>query len=136
MDAKEGEQQMSRETEAATDKFQRELMRGSLDLMVLAIIARGRQYGYSIQKHLDAASEGRIAIPAGTLYPLLHRLESQGLVASSWDESTGRKRKWYEITNRGRKALGQQSSTWHSYVDCVRTLLDGSWESTAPTANP
>jgi len=126
---------MGNESEAATEKFQRELMRGSLDLMVLAIIARGRQYGYSIQKHVETASDGRIAIPAGTLYPLLHRLESQGLVASSWDDSTGRKRKWYEITSRGRKALGQQSSTWRTYVDCVRTLLDGSWESAGQAAN-
>ena len=126
---------MGNEAEGATEKFQRELMRGSLDLMVLAIIARGRQYGYSIQKHVEAASDGRIAIPAGTLYPLLHRLESQGLVASSWDDSTGRKRKWYEITDRGRKALGQQSSTWRTYVDCMRMLLDGTWESAGQSAH-
>ena len=63
-----------------SEKFQSDLLRGSLDLMVLSVLAEGSQYGYVIQKQLNTASQGKIKLPAGTLYPLLHRLESDKLI--------------------------------------------------------
>ena len=105
------------------DRFQRDLMRGSLDLLVLSVVAREPQYGYSIQKQLNLATDGQIKLPAGTLYPLLHRLETDKLVRCRWDESTGRKRKWYEITAKGRKTLCQRTSAWQQYAQCVSGLL-------------
>ena len=88
-----------------SDRFQRDLLRGSLDLMVLSVLAGEKKYGYLIQKEVREASSGRVDLPAGTLYPLLHKLEDERLIKSSWDASTGRDRKWYELTPAGRKRL-------------------------------
>lgn len=91
--------------------------------MVLSVLASGKQYGYLVQKQVRLASAGRVELQAGTLYPLLHRLEDQGLVRSSWDQSTGRPRKWYELTTAGRKRLAAQAQQWADYAACVRDLL-------------
>jgi PadR family transcriptional regulator PadR len=107
----------------ARDKFERDLVRGSLDLMVLSVLAGGKKYGYLIQKEVREASGTRIDLPAGTLYPLLHRLEDEGLVRASWDAQTGRERKWYELTAAGRKRLAVQAQEWIDHAACVRQLL-------------
>jgi len=107
-----------------TDRFSAELMRGSLDLMVLSVLMQGPQYGYSLQQKLRETTRGRVPLPAGTLYPLLHRLEAEKLIGSRWDETTGRRRKWYEITKAGRTRLGSQASQWLAYAECIRSLLD------------
>jgi DNA-binding PadR family transcriptional regulator len=104
-------------------KLNPELTRGSLDLMILTVLAGGRRYGYLLQQELRDASRGMVDMPAGTLYPLLHRLEADKLIRSRWDESSGRKRKWYEITDAGRKRLTQQALEWHEYAECLRTML-------------
>jgi DNA-binding PadR family transcriptional regulator len=107
-----------------TDRFSGELVRGSLDLMVLSVLMQGAQYGYSMQQRLRDATGGRVPLPAGTLYPLLHRLETEKLIRSRWDETTGRRRKWYEITKTGRARLGSQAGQWFAYAECIRALLD------------
>ena len=99
------------------------LVRGSLDLMVLSVLAGGKKYGYLLQKEVRAASGERVDLPAGTLYPLLHRLEAEGLIRSTWDDSTGRERKWYEITATGRKRLVAQARHWTDYAACIQQLL-------------
>ena len=106
-----------------SDKFERDLLRGSLDLMILSVLASGKKYGYLLQQQLRDASSGRVEIAAGTLYPLLHRLEEDKLIRSSWDDDTGRKRKWYELTAAGRKQLTHQVREWHSFVDCIKGVL-------------
>src|ERR1700751_2820418 len=106
-----------------TDRFSAELMRGSLDLIVLSVLAQGPQYGYSIQQKLRDATGGRVPLQAGTLYPLLHRLETDKLIRSRWDESTGRRRKWYELTKAGRTRLGTDAGQWLAYAECIRALL-------------
>ena len=106
-----------------SDKFQSDLLRGSLELMVLSVVAQESVYGYLIQKKLNLASDGKVKLPAGTLYPLLHRLESSKLIKSRWDVTTGRKRKWYNVTARGKKRLQQQATQWQQYADCVAGLL-------------
>src|SRR5688572_8563203 len=105
------------------DKFSSELMRGSLDLMVLSILAGGPQYGYLIQQRLREASRDMARLQAGTLYPLLHRLEADKLIKSRWDDSTGRRRKWYELSSAGRARLKRQAAQWQEYADCLRALL-------------
>src|SRR5215471_1303808 len=105
-------------------KFQRDLVRGSLDLMVLSVLAGGKKYGYLIQKEVREASGSRVDLQAGTLYPLLHKLEDERLVKSSWDDSTGRQRKWYELTAAGRKRLSAQAQEWADYAECIRQLLN------------
>src|SRR5258708_26339731 len=104
-------------------KFNPELMRGSLDLMVLSVLASGRKYGYLLQQELRESSRGLVDVQAGTLYPLLHRLESDKLIRCQWDDSTGRKRKWYELTAAGRKRLSAQAREWHAYAECLRGML-------------
>jgi PadR family transcriptional regulator, regulatory protein PadR len=111
------------EDRSLSEKFQRDLLRGSLDLMVLSVLAGGKKYGYLIQKEVREASGGRASMPAGTLYPLLHRLEDDGLIRSSWDDSTGRDRKWYDLTATGRKRLSAQAQEWADYAACIRQLL-------------
>src|SRR5262245_65474361 len=105
------------------ERFQRDLVRGSLDLMVLSVLAGGKKYGYLIQKQVREASGARVDLAAGTLYPLLHRLEDDGLVRSTWDDRTGRQRKWYELTAAGRKRLTAQAQEWTDYAACIKELL-------------
>jgi len=106
-----------------SDKSSGEMIRSNLDLMVLSTLAEGSKYGYLIQQSLATATDGLVAIQAGTLYPLLHRLEADGLVRSRWDHSTGRKRKWYELTPTGRKRFERQAAQWRQYADCVWRML-------------
>jgi len=102
-------------------------MRGSLDLMVLSVLAEQKQYGYSIQKRLRAVSGNMVRLQAGTLYPLLHRLEAGGAIRSRWDEKEGRRRKWYTLTTKGRKQLHKQAGQWRKYVQCISALLPQHW---------
>ena len=106
-----------------TERFERDLMRGSLDLMVLSSLADGPKYGYLIQKQLKEAGGDLVKLQAGTLYPLLHRLEADGSIKSKWDHSTGRKRKWYELTPAGKRRVHVQAKQWDRYAACIRQLL-------------
>ena len=103
--------------------FGRDVLRGSLDLMVLSVLADGPKYGYLILQQLRQASDGQVELKAGTLYPVLHRLEAGRSVKSRWDSTTGRDRKWYELTPKGCAALRREADAWLSYADCVRKLL-------------
>jgi PadR family transcriptional regulator, regulatory protein PadR len=109
---------------AMTEKFQRDLLRGSLDLMVLSTLSEGAKYGYLIQQRIRDASGGRVDLKAGTIYPLLHRLEAAKLIRSRWDDSTGRNRKWYELTAAGQRRLVQHAQDWQSFADCIVRLLE------------
>lgn len=106
-----------------TEKFGPQLMRGSLDLMVLSVLAGEPKYGYRIGQSLREASRGMVDVQAGTLYPLLHRLEDDKLIRSKWDDTTGRRRKWYELTTAGRRRLKQQATQWYEYVECLTRML-------------
>jgi len=104
-------------------KLDSELLRGSLDLMILSALLDGPKYGYLLQQRLRESSEGRVELMAGTMYPLLQRLETDKLVKTKWDDSTGRRRKWYELTPAGRARLTQQAAEWQAYVDCLKQML-------------
>lgn len=105
------------------DRFERDLLRGSLDMLILSALTETSKYGYLIQKTIQDTSGGRVELKAGTLYPLLHRLEADKLIRSRWDESTGRRRKWYQLTAAGRRRLQQQAQQWQSYAKCVNELI-------------
>ena len=106
-----------------TEKTTGDSLRGNLDLMVLSVLADERLYGYLIQQRLTKASGGRVTVQAGTLYPLLHRLEADKQIRSRWDDSTGRRRKWYELTAHGRKQLVHEAHQWQEYADCLQKML-------------
>lgn len=105
------------------EPFNPQLLRGSLDLMLLSVLAEGPKYGYILQQRLREASAEMIDLQAGTLYPLLHRLEDDKLIRSKWDESTGRRRKWYELTKEGRARLKVQAREWNDYAQCIFRLI-------------
>ena len=89
--------------------------------MVLAVLAEGRQYGYSIQKRVREVS-GQ-TVKAGTLYPLLHRLEAEGWVRAAWDSSTGRDRKWYTLTAAGQRRLRSAAADWQAAIARMQALV-------------
>ena len=101
-----------------------ELLRGSLELMVLSVLADGPKYGYLIQQQLRTTSREMVDVQAGTLYPVVHRQEQDKAIRAKWDESTGRPRKWYELTAAGKKRLAHRTETWEAYVDCVRRVIN------------
>ena len=112
------------------DQFERELLRGSLDLMVLSVLSNASQYGYMIQQRIDQASEGRVKLAAGTLYPLLHKLEAQKLIRSRWETTTGRRRKWYDLNAKGRKRLETRTKQWNQFAECIGGLLNNGLSAT------
>ncbi|KFZ30844.1 PadR family transcriptional regulator [Pseudidiomarina salinarum] len=91
----------------------KDLMAASSTPLVLGIIAEGETYGYEIVKRVEELSGGALNWTDGMMYPLLHRLEHQGLLESRWRVAdSGRKRKYYAITTQGRKALAEQQQQW------------------------
>ena len=106
-----------------TERLDPDMLRGSIDLLVLSVLLDGKKYGYLIQQRLAHASGDMVRIQAGTLYPLLHRLEAAGLIQSTSEETTGRRRKWYELTAKGRRRLEKQAAQWNRLADCLQGLL-------------
>lgn len=102
--------------------FSRDLLRGSIDLMVLSELAREPRYGYQILAALRDQSDGRILMKAGTLYPVLHRLERDGCLRTWWEDAA-RDRKWYALTDKGRARLERETREWLDYSACVSRLL-------------
>jgi PadR family transcriptional regulator, regulatory protein PadR len=100
-----------------------EEIRGHLDALLLAVVADGPVHGYAIVERLRERSDGRFDLPEGTVYPALHRLESDGLLSSSWTTAAGRRRRQYELTNRGQAALGRRSTEWRRFAAAVDQVL-------------
>jgi DNA-binding PadR family transcriptional regulator len=115
-------------------KFKQDLVRGSLDLLVLSVIADAPKYGYLIQKDVREATGGEANLAAGTLYPLLHRLEAKKWIRSQWEETSGRPRKWYSLTAVGRKRLVADARQWHDFAAAMSNLLAGVLKSPAEPA--
>jgi len=101
-----------------------DLPQGTLDLLILKIIALGPLHGYGIARRLQQMSRDVIQVTQGSLYPALHRLEHRGWLAAEWKPSdTGRESKFYRLTDRGRKALGEESRSWARLTDAVGGIL-------------
>ena len=101
-----------------------DLPQGTLDLLILKIIALGPVHGYAIAQRLDQVSRGVVQVPEGSLYPALHRLENRGLLAGDWKQTeTGREAKFYRLTQKGRKQLETQTADWQRLIDAVGLIL-------------
>ena len=101
----------------------KDLVAASATPLVLAILAEGDSYGYAIIKRVTELSGGHLQWTDGMLYPVLHRLERQGLVAAKWGASeTGRKRKYYRITRDGRTQLAAQRQQWQVVDETLRGI--------------
>jgi PadR family transcriptional regulator, regulatory protein PadR len=104
------------------EKWMAQMRRGSLELCILAILARSQRYGYDIVQAL-AGAEG-LVIKEGTIYPLLNRLKAEGLVATEWQPSpAGPDRKYYTLTAEGERTLDHLRGQWRRFADDVERIL-------------
>ena len=102
----------------------RELKRGSLELIVLHLLAHGEAYGYEIVTKLTTDTNGSLAVTDGTLYPVLYRLERAGFVTVRWETpQRGVPRKYYQLTDAGRAELAQLRQEWISFAQAMNALL-------------
>ena len=103
-----------------------EKLKGHLDLLLLSVLSRGPGHGYEVITRLKVRSDGAFQLPEGTVYPALHRLESAGLLASSWDVVAGRRRRIYHLTAAGEAALAEQAAQWREFSGSMTRVLGGS----------
>ena len=101
------------------------MLKGHLDGLLLAALEAGPLHGYAVMDALRTGSGGRVDLPTGTVYPALHRLERAGLVRSHWSTEGGRRRRSYELTAAGRRALAGERSNWREFATTVSALLEG-----------
>jgi DNA-binding PadR family transcriptional regulator len=102
-----------------------ETLKGHLDLLLLAAIESGPAHGYAIAETLRARSGGAFDLPEGTLYPALHRLERAKLIASRWLQVGGRRRRVYQLTRKGHRALATRHGEWRDFARAVRAVVGG-----------
>ena len=100
-----------------------ETLKGHLDLLVLAALKSGPLHGYAVIQALRERSQEVFDLPEGTVYPVLHRLERAGLLSSKWDDETGRRRRVYQLTKSGRRAMRQQTEDWLSFARTVSAVV-------------
>jgi PadR family transcriptional regulator PadR len=96
-----------------------EALKGHLDLLLLAVLEAGPAHGYAVIESLRKRSGGTFDLPEGTIYPALHRLEEQGLLASRWQDDAPRRKRVYELTARGQQALGNRREEWRSFARAI-----------------
>lgn len=107
-------------------KFDKDLMKGSTKMLILNLLSTGDMYGYQMVKELENRSDNTFTLKEGTMYPILHSLESEGMVEAYWEVSeTGRKRKYYQITSSGRKLLEEKKKEWALYSFAVNKVIGG-----------
>jgi PadR family transcriptional regulator, regulatory protein PadR len=99
-----------------------EVLKGHLDFLLLAAIARQPLHGYGIVETIRAASGGELDLAEGTIYPALYRLEGGGLLASSWKTVGGRRRRIYRLTKRGRARLEHERLEWTAFTRAVQAV--------------
>jgi transcriptional regulator len=101
-----------------------DLPQGTLDLLILKIVALGPVHGYSIAQRLQQVSRDVVQVPQGSLYPALHRLENRGLLAADWRETgSGRDAKFYRLTKKGRVELDAQTESWRRLATAIGSIL-------------
>ena len=100
-----------------------EELKGHLDGLILAVVAADPAHGYAIIEELKRRSRGAFALPEGTVYPALHRLERAGLLESGWSNRSGRKRRVYKLTRRGRGQLEARKSEWRDFARAIDAVL-------------
>ncbi|MDQ2945993.1 MAG: PadR family transcriptional regulator [Acidobacteriota bacterium] len=101
-----------------------DLPQGTLDLLILKVIALGPVRGYAIAHRLQQVSRDVVQVPQGSLYPALHRFENRGLLAADWkDTETGREAKFYRLTRKGKAQLEKEAVSWQRLTEAVGLIL-------------
>ena len=103
--------------------LERELKKGSAELLLLSLLEGGPRHGYEISKLIETRSRGRLRFHIASLYPLLYRLEERGWLTGQWVEKPGtRRRRFYRLTREGRKVLTAQKDNWLGFVEAVARI--------------
>lgn len=106
------------------DKAQLELVRGTLDVLILKALVWGPLHGYAITNLIRRQTDDALLVEEGTLYPALWRLENKGLIEGEWGLSeNNRKARFYRLTSEGRRHLREETKTWEAYAAAVSKLL-------------
>lgn len=107
------------------EKYERQMKKGVLDMMVLQLLTEEKKYGYQLILELREKSGDIFCLKEGTLYPILYRLEDEGLVESRWSEAENKQlpRKYYLMTDKGRQALQEIYQSWRQIADGVDRLM-------------
>ncbi|MGL5674933.1 MAG: PadR family transcriptional regulator [Cellulosilyticaceae bacterium] len=107
-------------------KVSKELLKGTTTLFILQLLEEGDKYGYQLTKELEKKSDNIFQLKEGTLYPILHGLESVGMIEAYWEETeSARKRKYYCITEKGRGELAEKKKEWQIYSEGVKKVIGG-----------
>ena len=110
-------------TSINTRIFDRELKKGSAELLILSLVEARPRHGYDISKLIEARSGGALSFHVASLYPLLYRLEKRGWIKGQWVEKAGqRRRRYYKLTPEGKKVLKAQRSAWESFVAAISRI--------------
>ena len=102
-----------------------EVLKGHLDALLLAALEDGPRHGYAVMERLRQSTGGRLDLPTGTIYPALHRLEAGGLIAGSWSVVAGRRRRMYQLTAAGARALSAKRTDWRDFAAVMGAALEG-----------
>jgi transcriptional regulator len=106
-----------------TRALDRELKRGSAELLILSLLEARPRHGYELSKLIHTRSGGHLTFHIDSLYPLLYRLEERGWIKGTWVEKAGeRRRRFYKVTTEGRRVLAEQRKTWAAFVEAVRRV--------------
>jgi len=101
-----------------------DLPQGTLDLLILKVVAVGPIHGYAVAQRLQQVSHDVVQVPQGSLYPALHRLENRGLLAADWKQTdSGREAKFYRLTKKGRARLEADSASWQRLSEAIGLIL-------------
>lgn len=101
-----------------------ELMKGSSESLLLCLVGQQPMYGYQIIKELEGRSQGYFKFKEGTLYPALHRLEKAGVIVGKWQMlPNGRQRRYYYITDKGRRVLAVKMSQWQDFLTAMNLII-------------
>ena len=101
-----------------------DLLQGTLDMLILKVVALGPIHGYGISLRIRQISKDVLNVQQGSLYPALHRLEKRGWLAADWGESeNGRQAKFYRLSAKGRRQLNAEEATWRRMEEAVRLIL-------------
>lgn len=107
----------------ATQPLDRELKKGSAELLILCLVESRPRHGYEICKLIEERSQGTLRFQVASLYPLLYRLEARGWLQGRWVEKEGqRRRRYYRLTPAGRKVLAVQRRGWQQFAEAIRRI--------------
>ncbi len=102
-----------------------DLLQGTLDLLILKVVAFGPVHGYGIAQRIRQISNDVLQVQQGSLYPALHRLEKRGWIAADWGESeNGRQARFYKLSAKGRRQLAAEEKSWNRLSEAVQLILD------------